>query len=53
MGNMYETYNLKEIRRIINQAVELEKWDTRNKQEDWEVIQNLKVRLFDMLGIED
>ena len=51
MENMYSTYNLMELRSIINQAVELEMWETRDKQENWEVIQNLKVRLFDMLGI--
>ncbi len=53
MDNMYGTYNLKEIRSIINQAVEFEMWNTRDKKEEWDTIQNLKVRLFDMFGIEN
>lgn len=53
MDNMYSSYNLKEIRSIINQAVEMELWNTREHQENWNTIQDLKVRLFDMFGIED
>lgn len=47
------TYSLKEIRSIINQAAEKEMWDTRDKQENWDTIQDLKTRLFDMFGIEE
>ena len=53
MDNMYATYNLKEIKSIINQAVEREMWDTRDKRENWDTIKNLKTSLFDMFGIED
>ena len=50
---MYATYNLKEIRSIVNQAVEFEMWEKRDNEKNWEVIQDLKVRLFDLFGIED
>jgi len=53
MDNMYETYNLKEIKSVINQAVEFEMWDARDKQDHWDTIQNLKIRLFDLFGIEN
>lgn len=53
MDNMYATYNLKEIRSIVNQAVEFEMWEKRDNEKNWDVIQDLKVRLFDMFGIED
>lgn len=52
MDNMYATYNLKEIRSIVNQAVEFEMWEKRDNEKNWDVIQDLKVRLFDMFGIE-
>ena len=51
MDNPYETYNLKEIKSIINQATELEMWEHRNNQEDWNIINDMKVRLLDMFGI--
>lgn len=53
MDNMYATYNLKEIRSIVNQAVEFEMCKKRENEKNWDVIQDLKVRLFDMFGIED
>lgn len=28
-------------------------WNTRDHQENWDAIQDLKVRIFDMFGIED
>lgn len=54
MGNMYATYNLKEIKNIINQAVESEMGYNRLFEErESEIINSLKVRLFDMFEIED
>ncbi len=54
MNNMYETYNLKEIKEIINQAIESEIGYNRLFEErEQEIINSLKVRLFDMFGIED
>lgn len=47
------TYSLKEIRNIINQATQKEIWGTRDKQENWDTIQDLKTRFFDMFGIEE
>ena len=46
-------YNLKEIKQIIEQAVEFEMWDTRENEKDWDVIQNMKTRLFELFGIEE
>ncbi len=53
MDNMYATYNLKDIKSIVNQAVEFEMWEKRDSEGNWDVIQDLKVRLFDLFGIED
>lgn len=52
--NMFETYNLKEIKSIINQAVDAEIGFNRLfEQREMEIVNGLKVRLFDMFGIED
>lgn len=53
MDNMYATHNLKEIRSIVNQTVEFEMWKKRDNEKNWDVIQDFKVRLFDLFGIED
>lgn len=53
MGNMCATYNLKEIKSVVNQAVELEMWEKRNSKENWDTIQDLKTRLFEMFGIDE
>ncbi len=38
MDNMYSTYNLKEIRSIVNQAVEFEMLEKRDNEKNWDVI---------------
>lgn len=54
MSDMYQTYNLKEIKNIINQAVESEiGYHRLFEQKEIEILNDLKVRLFDMFGIED
>ena len=54
MDNMYETYNLNEIKSIIDQAVEEEiAYNRLLEQREMEIVNDLKVRLFDMFGIED
>lgn len=54
MDNMYTTYNLKEIKNIINEAIGSE--IVRNRlfeQKECKIINDLKVKLFDLFGIED
>jgi len=54
MDNMYAIYSLKEIKNIINEAVGSE--IVRNRlfeQRDCKLINDLRVRLFDLFGIED
>lgn len=46
-----ETYTLVEIKRIIDEATQLEMWE--NKQEEWEKIINLQTRLYDLFGIDE
>lgn len=54
MNNMYGTYNLNEIKSIINQAIDVEIGFNRLfEQREMEIVNSLKVRLFDMFGIED
>jgi len=54
MNNMYRTYNLNEIKSIINQAIDAEIGFNRLfEQREMEIVNSLKVRLFDMFGIED
>lgn len=53
MDNMYATYNLKEIKSIVNQAVEFEMWEKRDYEKNWDIIHDLKIRLFDLFGIEE
>lgn len=54
MSDMYKTYNLKEIKGIINEAVDAEIGFNRLfEQREMEILNDLKVRLFDMFGIED
>lgn len=47
------TYNVREIKSIINQAIEWKMFETRDKQEIWDELLDLKTRLFDMFGIEE
>lgn len=54
MDDMYKTYNLKEIESIINQAINAEIGFNRLFEKiEMEIVDSLKVRLFDMFGIED
>ena len=54
MNNMYRTYNLNEIKSIINQAIDAEIGFNRLfEQREMEIVNSLKVRLIDMFGIED
>lgn len=54
MSDIYQMYNLKEIRSIIKQAVESEiGYHRLFEQKEIEILNDLKVRLFDMFGIED
>lgn len=53
MNDQYATYNLREIKSIINQAIEAELWATRDHQEHWESLLDLKTQLFDLFNIED
>lgn len=54
MGNMYEMYNLKEIKIIRNQAIDSEIGYHRLFEPKYlEIMDDLKVRLFDMFGIEE
>lgn len=54
MSDMYKTYNLKEIECIINEAVDAEIGFNRLfEQREMEILNDLKVRLFDMFGIEE
>lgn len=51
--NGYETYNLIQIKKIIDEAVQIEMFENRNEQEKWDVLQNLQTRLYDNFGIEE
>ena len=45
------TYTLVEIKRIIDEATQIEMWE--NKQEEWKKILNMQTRLYDLFGIDE
>lgn len=49
----YSTYNVSEIKAIIDEAIQFEMWETRNEQEKWDTLLNLQTRLYDKFGISD
>lgn len=51
--NMYSTYNLMEIKRIISEATDFEMLDNIEDEKIQIALRNLEVRLFDMFGIEE
>lgn len=53
MDDLYATYNKKEIKTIISQAIEMEMWETRDNEEYWAPLRNLETKLYDMFEIFD